>query len=249
MKSNRVAEYFDKHVVDWDTHYENEHEITGYEVIRRRQLAIESLTRCLQIEDALVLEVGCGTGRVLASAIEDRPTWRGIGLDVSEQMVRSCQVTYRDYPQLAFECHDIEEGLVPYMPDAILALGVIGYLQQFESAIANIHKILKVGGYFIFTINKELSIPGQVTTLYRHVYSFIRTTRLPGLSRGISSLELSQALAGRFQIVESRDYCYLPYLPVIRRLVFISKGLESVWGHHITPLSSTTLYLTQKLGI
>src|SRR5262245_39126635 len=63
--------------------------------------AIERLVKFVVPEGASVLEVGCGTGDLLASL---KPS-RGVGLDVSEKQL---EIAQRKHPGLEFLVGDVE---------------------------------------------------------------------------------------------------------------------------------------------
>lgn len=230
----------------WDAHYvDRTRDIADYEVRRRRQLAVAGLLGLLEAEEALVVDIGCGTGRVIADVIHSRPQWQGVGLDVSDGMLRACRELHGESDSLTFLRHDIEIEPAPYIADAVLALGVVGYLQNPALALSHIHRMLKPRGYFIFSVNKP-SLPRLLTMLYRQLRFVRDPSKRRLLNREFSLMTVTVMLAGKFRVLETRDYCYLPYLPAVRRLVVLSQVLEQVFSRQPTPLSSTTLFTSQK---
>jgi SAM-dependent methyltransferase len=89
-------------------------------------------------EGARVLEVGCGTGQLLAAL---RPA-RGVGVDLSEKMIA---VARTDFPHLEFVIGDIEDPAVveslggPF--DAIVIADTIGLLEDCQSTLAGLHRL------------------------------------------------------------------------------------------------------------
>jgi len=94
--------------------------------------------RFLVPEGLSVLDLGCGTGRLLA---ELRPS-RGVGIDLSPACID--RATSR-YPHLDFRVGDIEEpgtlnGLEgPF--DVIVLSDTIGYLEDCEETLAKLHPL------------------------------------------------------------------------------------------------------------
>ncbi|MFQ5953586.1 MAG: glycosyltransferase [Kiloniellales bacterium] len=85
-----------------------------------------------------VLEIGCGTGQLLA-ALEPA---RGVGLDLSPRMV---EVARRKHPNLVFQVGDVEdpgtlEGLGgPF--DFIVLSDTIGLLEDFQAVLDSLHRL------------------------------------------------------------------------------------------------------------
>lgn len=248
MAQRKVACLFDRKVTTWDQHYEDVKDIRSYEVIRRRDLVLDALSDHVSIERALVVEVGCGTGQVISSIIQARPSWHAIGCDISERMVHHCQELYGDWPNLSFRQHDIDDDPLPEIADVVLAIGVIGYLKRPERSFAHIHTMLRPGGYFLFTVNKP-SVPRLMTNAYRSLRSSVRSRPREAevRNKAFKKNEIERLLSERFQIVATRDYCYVPYVPGVRRFIGISKAMEYLFGRYNTLLSSTTLYIVRKL--
>jgi SAM-dependent methyltransferase len=87
-----------------------------------------------------VLDIGCGTGRLLA---ELRPSY-GVGLDLSQACVQLAQSTY---PQLSFLQGDIENlatlDAVEGPFDVIVLSDTIGYLEDCEETLARLTSLCK----------------------------------------------------------------------------------------------------------
>ena len=83
-----------------------------------------------------VLDLGCGTGQLLA-ALESS---RGVGIDFSVGMI---EVARRNYPDLEFRVGDVEDASVlaaldgPF--DVIVLSDTIGSLNDCESMLGNLH--------------------------------------------------------------------------------------------------------------
>jgi SAM-dependent methyltransferase len=85
-----------------------------------------------------VLELGCGTGQLLAAL---NPS-RGVGIDISEGMIA---VARRNFPSLDFRVGDVEDpGTFSELEgpfDVILLSDTIGTLEDCESALENIQRL------------------------------------------------------------------------------------------------------------
>ena len=94
--------------------------------------------RFLVPEGSRVLELGCGTGQLLAAL---KPV-RGVGVDISEGMI---EIARRNYSELEFYTGDIEDPETidalegPF--DAIILSDTIGFLDDCEETMAGLHKV------------------------------------------------------------------------------------------------------------
>jgi SAM-dependent methyltransferase len=101
-------------------------------------------------EGARVLELGCGTGDLLAAL---KPSF-GVGVDFSEAMVGEAR---RAHPDLSFFVGDIEDSeFVRSLPgpfDAIVVVDTLGALDDCQAMLENLHELCTretrlVIGYF-----------------------------------------------------------------------------------------------------
>lgn len=94
--------------------------------------------RFLIPEGSRVLELGCGTGHLLAGL---RPSY-GVGVDFSEGMIEQAHKTY---PDLNFICGDIEDpSLISSLQgpfDFILIIDTLGTLEDCQAAIESLAPI------------------------------------------------------------------------------------------------------------
>jgi len=100
--------------------------------------ALERLVRFIVPEGASVLEVGCGTGDLLAAL---RPA-DGVGVDLSPRMI---DIARRKHPQLHFEVADAESLDSPALAgrtfDYIVLCDVVGALTDVWSAFRALRKV------------------------------------------------------------------------------------------------------------
>lgn len=97
---------------------------------------VEDYFRYLIPPDSSVLEIGCGTGDLLAAV---RPK-RGVGIDFSPRMI---EIARSRYPDLEFRAEDLEslETTEPF--DYVILSGVLGYADDVQRAIGQVHRVCR----------------------------------------------------------------------------------------------------------
>ena len=98
---------------------------------------VERSLRSLIPAGSTVLELGCGTGNLLAAL---QPS-HGLGLDISPEMLR---VARRNHPHLEFEVGDAENFEIPKTTfDFVVASDLVG---ELEDIAAMLDRVREVGG-------------------------------------------------------------------------------------------------------
>jgi SAM-dependent methyltransferase len=113
--------------------------------------------RFLIPEGSRVLDLGCGTGALLAGL---KPL-RGVGIDFSSAMI---QVARCNYPSLEFHVGDVEHlaGLVPMLGgpfDFVLLSDTLGYLDDCQAALEQIHDVCDAGTRIVVAYYSHLWEP------------------------------------------------------------------------------------------
>lgn len=94
--------------------------------------------RFLVPEGLRVLDLGCGTGRLLAAL---KPS-RGVGIDISPRMV---EVARQKHPELEFRVGDVEDpGVITSLDgpfDVIVLSDTIGSLDDCQATLSGLHRL------------------------------------------------------------------------------------------------------------
>ncbi|MEA5550005.1 class I SAM-dependent methyltransferase [Anabaena cylindrica UHCC 0172] len=115
-----------------------------YQAIHKRLLSKIELSA-----NANVLDLGCGTGRLLDRLASQFPELRGTGLDLSPQMVRLARQNNRHRPRLIYL-----EGNAESLPftegqfDAVFNTISFLHYPQPEKVLSEIARVLSPGGRF-----------------------------------------------------------------------------------------------------
>ena len=97
---------------------------------------IERYLRFLIPAGSSVLEIGCGTGELLA-ALEPS---RGVGVDISPRMVEEAR---RNFPALDFRVDDMEDLQISEKFDYVLVVDTIGHVDDIQLAFSQLHKVCR----------------------------------------------------------------------------------------------------------
>jgi len=115
-----------------------------YQAIHQR------LLEYIQLGDrAHVLDLGCGTGRLLHRLTEQFPTVQGTGLDLSPEMLRQAQLRQPQRLQLTYVQGNAEQ--LPFAEsqfDAVFNTLSFLHYPQPEQVLAEVNRVLKPTGCF-----------------------------------------------------------------------------------------------------
>jgi len=114
---------------------------------------IKRLWRFFTTPGDRVLEVGCGTGDLL-NALDPK---RGVGLDFS---VRTIARARRKYPKSQFVAADAQRLAVKGSFDAVVMSDVIGYFQDVQSTLENLHHCMGPQSRLMISFFNHLWEPG-----------------------------------------------------------------------------------------
>jgi len=116
----------------------------------RHRLLIPTLMELVgDVDDALVLDIGCGDG-VIAALVVERGAREVVGLDVSEAMIRRCRA--RGIRALRCYHHDIQRGSLDIQADICIANMVLHLIPNLPDAVANLRAMLRTDSTVIASI-------------------------------------------------------------------------------------------------
>jgi len=207
---------------------------------RQMELALRFM-RAGAVEQSLILDAGCGYGRIAERMLQQFPGCRVVVIASSEAMVRAARsrlgVKFAGARSL-LESLPFRDGAF----DAVLGIGVIMHVADEEAALGELARVLQPGGRLLLSFNSLLSpfsILGVVNTrlIGRGRRRFV--ARLPRfylrrLAR--SGLEVTRSAAATVLCVD-------PAIAPLRKIgvSFLPQGLLSALSPLDRALSESSL--------
>jgi ubiquinone/menaquinone biosynthesis C-methylase UbiE len=99
---------------------------------------------------AVVLDIGCGTGEFEKLVLNRHPNQQIVGVDISQKMLEIAQQKCRAYPNVVFL-----EGSVLALPfsdhsfDVIVSASAFHYFDEPEAALKETRRVLRPGGILV----------------------------------------------------------------------------------------------------
>jgi trans-aconitate 2-methyltransferase len=147
---------------DWDA--------ATYDRVSDIQLswALEQLERLPLAGDEVVLDAGCGSGRVTALLADRLPRGRVYAVDVAPSMAEHAQQALGD--RATVFCQDLVELALPEQVDAIFSNATFHWIPDHDALFAALHRTLKPGGRLVAqcggkgNINRFRELADEVAT-------------------------------------------------------------------------------------
>jgi len=195
---------------------------------------LKKLYRDLIPPKSRVLDIGCGTGDIL---VDLKPSY-GLGIDISQEMVRIAQSKYKDSPNIKFLAGAIEQ-LTSFLPlesfDYIYMADVIEHLEDVSSTVKDINRIAGFDTKLIISMANPLWEPMLL------ILEKLKLKMTEGVHKRISLKELESLLVKNNFKIMAKGYRLL--LPV--SLPFLSDFVNKYF-HRIPLLRSLGLIIFIK---
>ena len=126
---------------DWDA--------ASYDRISDPQFgwALEQLERLPFRGDEVVLDAGCGSGRVTAVLADRVPRGHVYGVDVAPSMVEHAKAALGD--RAAVCCQDLVELELPEPVDAVFSNATFHWIHDHDALFAALYRVTKPGGRLV----------------------------------------------------------------------------------------------------
>jgi ubiquinone/menaquinone biosynthesis C-methylase UbiE len=196
------------------------------------QLFTELLAE-VPVEDRMVADIGCGTGRHWAKLFEKKPA-RLIGFDVSAGMLAMLR---QKYPQAETELltdHYLR-GLANESCDLVFSTLTVAHIEPIAEALREWRRVLKPGGHMLITdYHPDALVKGGQRT-------FSHNNRTVAVRNHIHPIAELQAIAGQLglqtiRLMEKKiDDSVRPFYEQQQALALFErfKGVNIIYGLHL----------------
>ncbi|MCM8808196.1 MAG: class I SAM-dependent methyltransferase [Candidatus Omnitrophica bacterium] len=106
---------------------------------------------CSELNNAVVLEIGCGEGSIILYFAKKFPNIKFIGTDISEIAIKLAKEKSQDHRNVDFLVDDIQKSkLADGSVDFIIAQSVLEHLSDYRTALKECYRILRLGGLYVY---------------------------------------------------------------------------------------------------
>ncbi len=109
--------------------------------------ALEQLERLPLSGDEVVLDAGCGSGRVTAELVTRLPRGRVYGVDVAPSMVEHARAALVEKATIL--CQDLVDLDLPERVDAIFSNATFHWIKDHDRLFSALHRTLRPGGRLV----------------------------------------------------------------------------------------------------
>jgi trans-aconitate 2-methyltransferase len=115
----------------------------------------------------IVLDIGCGAGKLTATIADHLPQGSAIGIDSSKDMIELARRRHADYPQerLVFEHLDVRELSGNNRFDLVFSNATLHWIKHHPPVLSRVKEALKTGGRLLFQMGGKGNAAQVVATL------------------------------------------------------------------------------------
>lgn len=130
---------------------------------------VKRVAAIMAFNEAVVADLGCGSGAMLCELLRSKTGWSGYGLDISEASIGYARrlATHKGVAERAV----FQQGNITHLPfaddsiDLVIASEVVEHLPNPELAFSEIARVLAPGGYLALTVPIESQSPAHLNSL------------------------------------------------------------------------------------
>jgi len=114
--------------------------------------ALDSIEKINFKGDEIILDIGCGDGKITAEISKKVPSGRVLGIDFSQNMIETAKKSYGHISNISFKVADATNFIAKEKFDLITSFFVFHWIEDLLIVLKNIKKNLKPDGKIIFII-------------------------------------------------------------------------------------------------
>lgn len=170
----KIGEFFTQDAEYWSEVYERPPTQTtrlGHTIVRRQQAVLRLVSERAGKSNLRILELGCGTGATLVAVGEFGHTM--VGVDISTGMLSKTKDRIRNQQNKNLFCCQADIEILPFQSnsfDLLMCIGVLQYLESFNSCVSEISRVLKDRGTAVVTLPNLLRLNNWLDPYY---YTFL----------------------------------------------------------------------------
>ncbi|MBI3005431.1 MAG: class I SAM-dependent methyltransferase [Ignavibacteriales bacterium] len=211
-QKQRVRKFFDSSDFWQGKVYRDPADRFARAVVRRKLYALEMIRTLPIYRGARVLDVGSGSGVYAAELVKNG--FMTFAMDISEASLKCSRDEIgpaRNYDRVKFLCADVESLPVKNETfDLVLCIGVLGYLLKYQSAITELHRVLKPRGYLLVNVENLLSL-SSIDYFYRKRLGSLVSSGTNGARDNGSSTAMESPWVRDHSPTGYRYYLYHPW--------------------------------------
>ena len=171
-----------------------------------------------------ILDIGCASGAFTQSLCQQWPQAQITAVDQAPSMLARAAQQLKAYPQIRFECQDMQQLHTPAPYDWLTANFVLQWSSDLTPLMQGLQQALTPSGFLAFSVPVHGSLP-ELQQAWSQLHE-------PAPMRSLFSVEQwLQALTPYFQIEQCQQLTYVEYRPQLRQLLRLFK----YWGADALP--------------
>jgi len=115
----------------------------------------------------LLLDIGCGDGKITAELARCLPEGRAVGIDSSKEMIRLAKQGYpsKDYPNLSFQVMDARKLTFEEEFDRVFSNAALHWIVDQNLVLNGVKRALKPGGWLLFQMAGKGNAKGVLSII------------------------------------------------------------------------------------
>lgn len=171
----KVSQEFDKRSKNYNYIYNSKSKVLLHQEKKIRSNIVEDYIKknITFTHKDLILDIGCGTGKILLNLKKRKIKAKMCGIDISNNMIELAKKNLNELNlnEIDFKTGDME--LILKKAKTVMSIGVIGYQRNQNEFIERLCNLVELNGYLIFTTGNGNSILRLIRQYISKLYWFL----------------------------------------------------------------------------